>query len=229
MRRWYVLAVFAIFTAGAMGISALAGGVYWTRVDVVFLAPPTVTDPNALRATSKSLIDFAAIVERKYTGNTQVPRFSTEEATLYGSGVRVGQKVTLLNSGGQWNDSFTRPMLRVEVVDGSEALVKAAVTDIVAQLDEIARAEQASAQVPPAAFITTLMSPETAVVSTADGSRLRAAAAIALLGAFLGGTVTVLIDRSLNKREEQRSERAGPGSDTGARPGTLVTLPRDSS
>lgn len=203
VRRWYIAAGFAIVTLGAVIVSLQVEGVYSTKVDVVFLAPTALLG-NSLSETSDSLINFAAIVEREYNGNVSQARFSNPDATLYGAGVRDGHAVTLLDSGGQWKDSFTRPVLTAEVVGASESDVRATLQEVLDDINLVAAAQQDRASVDPAERITTLASPQVAVVTYADGSRTRAVAAIVLLGLGIGGVATALFDRLLSRGTPRR-------------------------
>jgi hypothetical protein len=199
-RRWYVLTVFAAFTSVAIFLAVRVDGIYWTRVDVVFLAPSTPGNQNTLRSTSDSLVDFAAIVERQFNGNERAPRFSSTGATLYGAGVRKGYDVTLPNSGGQWSTYFADPVLTVDVVDSSEEAVRTVLAQVVGRINALARQQQLAESVPPSQIIQTLQSPQSAVVSRVAGNRLRAAGGILLLGASVGGAGTVLVDRVIARR-----------------------------
>lgn len=197
LRRWYIVVFCAVLTVVGVFVATRPNPVYWTRVSVVFLAPTSLDNPNSLGATTESLISFAAIVDREYNGNVQTPRFSSLEATLYGAGARSAARVELLNTGGQWNNAFTRPELTVEVVDDSEQAVRSTLAEITSRIDGIVAQQQDAAGVPDADRISTLTSPQSAVVSSAQGNRLRAAGSVLLLG--VGGCVvaTVLIDRRL--------------------------------
>jgi hypothetical protein len=211
LRRWYIVLFCAVLTAIAVFLVSRPTPVYWTRVSVIFLAPTSLDNPNSLGATTDSLISFAALVDREYNGNIQSPRFSSQEATLYGAGARSEARVALLNSGGQWNDSFTRPELTVEVVDESERAVRSTLTDITERIDGIVTEQQDAAGVPDADRITTLTSPQFAVVSSAQGNRLRAAASVLFLGVGVCAVATVVVDRRLLGRTRPASD---PQADT---------------
>ncbi|MBB5642778.1 hypothetical protein [Cryobacterium roopkundense] len=204
-RRWYILLGLAILTGFGAVLAAGAGGVYWTRVDVIFLEPSSSANPNALRAgTGGNLVAFAALVERQVNGNLDTPRFSNVESTLYGAGVRQGSRVSLANTGGQWADAFTRPVLSVEVVDSSETAVRSTLGLVLAHIDRISAEQQADAGVPQSSQITTLASPQQAVISRAEGKGTRAGLAVLVLGLALAGAVTAGADRFLTRRARNR-------------------------
>ncbi|WP_162942778.1 hypothetical protein [Cryobacterium soli] len=204
IRRWYIVLLCAVLTVIGMLIASRPNPVFWTRVNVVFLAPTSLDNPNALRDTTENLVSFAALVDRQYNGNAAVPRFSSQEARLYGAGERAGSAVSLLNSGGQWNDSFIRPELTVEVVGDNEADVLTTLGQITERIDRIVDEQQDVVGVSGADRITTLMSPQTAVVSSAQGNRLRALGAILLLGAGACVVATGFVDRLLLRRAGSR-------------------------
>lgn len=204
VRRWYVAAAFAALTLAAVAVALQVDGVYSSRVNVVFLAPTTLT-ANSLSDTSESVISFAALVEREYNGNAAPARFSSAAATLYGAGVREGHAVTLMNSGGQWQDLFTNPVLTAEAVGASESEVRAELARVVGDINAIAVAQQDRELVAEADRITTLTSPQVAVMTYADGSRTRAVGAIVLLGVIVGGVATVLVDRIMSRPRGIRS------------------------
>ncbi|MFC5931585.1 hypothetical protein [Cryobacterium melibiosiphilum] len=179
-------------------LATQAEGVYSTRVNLVFLAPTDLTG-NSLSDTSDSLINFAALVEREYNGNVNTARFSNSTATLYGAGVREGHAVTLLNSGGQWKDSFRNPVLSVEVVGGSDKDVRQELEQVISDINALAESKQVQASVSAVNQITTLTSPQAPVMEYADGSRTRAVGAIVLLGLGIGGVATSLFDRVVSR------------------------------
>ncbi|MHC5797835.1 hypothetical protein ACVXZ4_16940 [Lacisediminihabitans sp. FW035] len=204
-RRWYVLAVFAALTALGGFLAVKASGVYWTRVTVVLLAPASLDNQNTLRSPTESLIDFAAVLERQVNGNHAQPRFSFSSATLYGAGVRDGYKVSLQNDGGQWSDSFTQPVLDVEVVSPTKGGAETRLREVIDRIDTLVQSRQVDASVPSNQMITTLQSPSPASVSHIGGSRVRALGAVALVGAISGIAVTLLFDRRMLARAARRS------------------------
>ncbi|CAN5117892.1 hypothetical protein BH09ACT2_BH09ACT2_09200 [soil metagenome] len=204
-RRWYVLAVFVLLTLVGASAAVKANPVYWARVDIVLLAPPSGDNPNSLRTTTESLVDFAGIIEREINGNHVAPRFSASSATLYGAGVRDGYKVALQNDGGQWSNSFRQPVLDVEAVASSPEGVKSKLIDVVSRIDSLVESRQAAAAVPPTELITTLSSPSPASIVRIGGSRLRAVGAVGLLGAVSGIALTLFLDRTLVSRKARRS------------------------
>lgn len=196
-RRWFILLAFLMLTAGGAFAAVEADPVYWTRVDVVLLAPTSAENQNSLSTTNESLVDFAGIVERQLNGNQIPPRFSASTATLYGAGVRDGYKVVLKNDGAQWNNSFRQPVLTVEVVGASQAGVETRLNGVVSRIDALVQSRQTDAAVPAAAMITTLQSPSPASITRIGGSRMRSLGAISLLGVITGIATTLAVDRGM--------------------------------
>jgi hypothetical protein len=203
-RRWYVVVVIALATAAAAVTLPRVEGVYWTRVSVVFLAPTSPLNDNALTPTPEALVAFAAIVERELNNAPTVDRFSSQGATLYGSGVRKGTTVELVNSGNQWSPSFGDPVLTIDTVDSTEQLVRDDVEASVARIEELALTLQQQAGVAETDLITTLPSPESPVVSFTRGNRLRATGGIVALGLLAAAGAALATDRVLLARSRRR-------------------------
>jgi hypothetical protein len=205
-RRWYVLVVIALVTVAAALTIPRAEGVYWSRVSIVFLPPTTPVNENALSPTPETLVDFAAIIERQYTGAPITDRLGAAiPSALYGSGVRVGTKVELVNAGGQWSSSFADPVITVDVVDESASGVLSKVMAAVERVEELSAQIQADAAVPPASTITTLASPEQPVVNFTRGDRLRATGGILGFGALAAVLLALAADRVLGEGSERRT------------------------
>ena len=212
-RRWLVLVIFAALTALAVVTLPRAEGVYWSRVSVVFLAPVTTPNENALTEWTiapdpKTLVNFAAVVERKLNGIDGSERYSAQSATLYGAGVRRGVNVTLVNSGGQWVRSYGDPVLMVDAVDTREAGVRETVQRTVERIEQVSIQAQVDAGVPANRLITTLHSPDTPVVNYSEGNLTRARAGIAALGALVGTSVALATDAALNALSRRRRAAA---------------------
>jgi hypothetical protein len=205
-RRWYVLAVFGLLTVVAALSIPRAEGVYWSRVSIVFLPPSTPVNENQLSPTPETLIAFAAIIERQYTGAPITDRLgAATPSALYGSGVREGAKVELVNGGGQWSSSFADPVITVDVVDSTAQGVRSRIAAEVERVEGLSARIQADAAVPTADTITTLASPGEPVVSYTRGDRLRATGGILGLGALAGVLATLAVDRALGARSEGRA------------------------
>ena len=210
IRRWYVMLVALACVAIAVPMVSRVEGVYATRVNLVFLPPSSETsDANTLHFSSESLIDFAAVIERAYNGNAQQPRYSSIDAPIYGDGETSGVKVFLPNAGGQWSSDFRDATLVVEVVDPNRETVTKRLDATIAKVQELARGWQLDAGVNPDQRISVLVSDDTSGVRFVQGSTVRAAGAIVLLGLVAGGVAAVLLDRALSRRSRTRAARNG--------------------
>ncbi|MDI2097612.1 hypothetical protein [Ruicaihuangia caeni] len=206
-RRWYVLAA-ALIAAGLIAaISVQVEGVYQARLKLVFLPPAAATaDENTLRDPEQTLINFAALVEREYTGNHQPPDFASVDAPLYGTGARTGVRVTLPNAGGQWSSSFRDAALMVESIDPSRELAVERLNEAVTEVQRIAEQRQLDAGVAEDRRIQVVVSDETSGIRYAKGSSIRAVGAIMVLGVAAGCVGAVLLDRRLRRGHDVTSE-----------------------
>ena len=140
-RRWYVVVVGALVTLAAVAFAQAYPGVYWSQVDVVFLAPQSVRYPNNLTTSTDSLVTTAGAVERVIDEASDGPRTSSPSATLIGQGVFDGRSIRLPDSGGQWAHNFARQVLDVQVagpsVDDVRQRHDATITEIQQTLERL--------------------------------------------------------------------------------------------
>lgn len=207
-RQWRAVLVGLLCTVVTMGAVVGRDGVYATQVDVIFLTPLDRTNQNVLVGDLVSLINFAAIVEREMNAGEAAPRMSSPTATLYGRGVREGYSVELPNTGGQWGNNFSRPVLNVQVVGPSPAEVTSTFEEVVRQIEQVAAARERAAGAPPTTWVSLRLSPAKPVIGYVPGGGKRAALALGALGA--AGTVigAVHLDRWRARRD--RREPAVP-------------------
>jgi hypothetical protein len=204
LRRWPVLLAGAVATLGLVYTTTLDDGVYWSRTQVVFLAPTSQAYPNALRTKSEDLIITAGVVAKAVSGSDKVTKYASPDATLVGEGMRDGWSIRLPDTGGQWAPSFFEQVLYVEVVAATAEEVAARQEEIVAQIAAELDRLQRDAGVAPGNDITVTVAPESTVVHRVGGSRLRAAGMTGLLGA--GATFAVIA--VVETRARRRAARA---------------------
>ncbi|MEV8182571.1 hypothetical protein [Specibacter sp. NPDC078692] len=202
VRRWYVVLLIAVLTAFGIGMVRHPQAVYYTNVNVMFLPPDGV-----LMDQTESLINFAALIERQYNQGQAPLRLSSNDATLYGAGVRSGSSVALYDIGGQWQTNFNRPVLQVEVVGPTKADVQDQIETILARIHAISVQTQQAAGVLPLQMIRNTVSPDPPVISAVQGNRLRATAGIVCLGLVLAVGTSYLVDRILQRVRPFRSSR----------------------
>lgn len=206
LRCWSVVLLGALLTGVGLLAIKQHDGVYWTQVDVVFIAPPAAQEQNAImpRAT-KGLIATAGLVERKVNEGRTMPATSSAAVTLVGRGVRDGWQVRLPNSGGQWTDNYDRPVLDVQVAGGSPDQVQATLKTVVGRINATLRDMQATDGVPPKGQITTQLAPTRVGVFFAGGQPMKAMAMTLLLGVVATVVAAVRADAMLTRYGERRS------------------------
>ena len=200
LRRWPVLLAGAVATLGLVYTTTLDDGVYWSRTQVVFLAPASKAYPNALRTTSEDLIITAGVVAKAVAGPDKVTKYASPDATLVGEGTRDGWSIRLPDTGGQWAPNFAEQVLYVEVVAATAEEVEARQDEIVAQIaDELDRLQR-DAGVVPVNAITVTVAPESLVVHQVGGSTVRAAGMAGLLGASATFVLIAVLETRARRR-----------------------------
>ncbi len=205
-KRWYVVLIGLLCGAAALVGMSRDTGVFWTRVEVIFVEPGT--DLVASRdGTLETRVAFASIVEHEVNSSDVVARLSSSNATLAGAGVREGYAVTVPSGGGQWTSSFNRPLLAVEVVGRSADEVTAVLDGLLAQIESVAIDLQDQRGVSPERrILPERVAEDTAIYyqgPTRSGQARGAAAVGAVTGLVTFAAVTVLErgDRTRRRRE----------------------------
>jgi hypothetical protein len=204
-RRWAVVVLGLALLAGTLHVVAARPGVYWTQVDVVILAPKSTRYPNVIEQTSTSLIAMAGLVEREVNQGAHAPVTASASVTLAGEGVRDGHTITMPNTGGQWADDFSRPVIDVQVVGPSEAEVRHQLADLVDRVEQTLDDRQDADGIPQVSRITASSSPTAAAVLHLQGSRKKAIAATLLLGSAMICVAAVGVDQLLGTRRRRRA------------------------
>ncbi|ABK05502.1 hypothetical protein Arth_4127 [Arthrobacter sp. FB24] len=206
LRRWYVvLAVMALMVPAVLQ-AAGATGVYWSKVDVVFYPPSGAAAGNPLRADSQATIHYAAMVERLVNGERGDAEPGTTSADLYGTGLRNGYSVYVPSSGGQWQNSFDRSAITVEVVAETRDEVSRVLTGIVDRIETTAAERQEAMGVIPRSFITTSLSPGTPEISYQAAKPVYAASALAVLAVGLSIAAAGFVDRLTLRAAGRRAQ-----------------------
>lgn len=212
LRRWPLVLVGLVVTAGVMVFGTSATPVYHSRTEVVFLAPVSARYPNELVTQTESLIVTAGAVARRVNG--------AESPVIYGSSLANpvgapgnGEKtwITLTNIGTQWVPVFDDQILLVDAIgdtpEEATERTQAAERKIRDALQEL----QVEQNVDPAAYITTRLSPAEPLVAEVKGSRVRAMGMTAVIGGLLTlGAVVVLEVRSRSRRDPEPDARSSP-------------------
>lgn len=206
IRRWPIVLVGALFTAALGYLAVDDRDVYWTRTEVVFLAPSSQLYPNSLKTTSEDLIITAGVVAKRVTGPGRITKYASPDANLVGIGIRDGWSIRLPDTGGQWATNFTSQALTVEVVGPDRETVLAKQQELIDRIEDELDALQRSAGVDPRNDITATVVPESAVVHQIGGSKLRTLGMIAALGA--GATLGLVF--FVEYRARRRASGAPP-------------------
>ncbi|MBC7402298.1 MAG: hypothetical protein H7279_03860 [Microbacteriaceae bacterium] len=207
LRRWYV------FALGLVGILVLTGfldrtpGVYWAQTDVLFLANPAAVGGNPLQNQTDSVIDFASVIQESIGRGTAHVKLSSPSATLYGAGVTHGYVARLADAGGQWESSFNRAVIEVEVVESSPAGVRQVLDRVVSEIRRETAALQSGSGVTGVYRITVESGASDVSIGymgNSRGSRYRGLAALGLVGLGVSAVTAVLLDRALARRRRRQ-------------------------
>jgi hypothetical protein len=230
-RAWYVVVL-------GLGVTALSAfwvwnlpGVYYGRVDVIFLRPVTQIVPNGLSVNSQSVIATAGVVQREVSGGRPDSRVTSDQVTIVGQGIKEGVSVSLPNSGGQWANNFDRAVLIVQVADKTPQGAQERLRSTIAQINETLQRRQSEAEVQPDLFIRTKLSPQTPQVYYETGNSKRAVMATLLLGAALTWGALVLVEsrrlaQRLGRVHRCRLPGAGESPTAAVDPESLPRLPQ---
>ncbi|WP_200826346.1 hypothetical protein [Microbacterium timonense] len=206
IRRWPILLVGALCTAAAGYAVIREDGVYFTRTEIVFLAPTSSMYPNALRTQSEDIIDLAGVVAKRLIGPGEVTKYAAPDVMLAGLGVRDGWSLGLPDTGGQWASNFASQELVLDIVAPTRERVEERQEDLVAQIMSELHELQSERGVDPVNEITAMVAPQTTIIHHIGGSRPRALGMTAVLGA--GATIAVVI--LLEHRSRRSLWKASP-------------------
>src|SRR5262249_37670069 len=134
-----------LLTVGAAALGALISfaaaayvadrpGVYWSRVQVRFVAPASAVNPNGLQVSPSSLVKAAGVVAKIVDPTGGQNRVTSPDVTLASEGLRHAWSVTQPNTGGQWANNFTDPWLNVEAVGTTPAEVGTTMNGLLARI-----------------------------------------------------------------------------------------------
>jgi hypothetical protein len=206
LRRWPFTLMGAVGSFVVLWIALHQSPVYFTQLDAVLL-PPEDTLTNPLREGQHALSPLAGLIVMDVNDGVPPVQLSFATTTLYGEGVRVGERVRLRNRGSQWQSIYDVPIVDVQVVAGDPESVRARALALVAELDRALAQRQASEGIRPSARVTLENPAGDPVVQQVGASRSRAAGAVAMLGAVLTFLAVALVDRRLLARRANAVRR----------------------
>jgi len=191
-------------------IAAVAGAtaltippVHYGRVDVIFLLPAASDDSNELMADPGLTLYLAGIVEQIFNDDHGELVERTTSAPLYGTGLRHGHLVHVPSTGGQWQTSYDRPLISVEVVGASDREVRERLDRYTEDVAHIATTVQNDLAIPSRLHVRTTNSPGEPHVELIPRKTSRAAAALLVITGLAAWTGR---SRRALEREDQRIE-----------------------
>jgi len=206
-RRWYVVLAGMCCIWAAYTVLGQSGTVYAAQADYVFVEPGVPGESRQLAGTgTQTLIDFTAIVERKVLAGTKPAKLASTTASLFGTGIRAGTSIGMLDSGGQWVPSFGRPVLSVQVAASSPAEVEEGMDAVLTDVRRVSAALQAETAAQPGSFITVERSPEDLIITSFGKTRtgeVKALVALSVAGLGLSCAAAAATDAAAARRKRR--------------------------
>jgi hypothetical protein len=176
-----------VLTVVALALFGRPPGTYYAGVRVVFYEPSQSPRSVPFLNTSVNAINMASAVRLAVVGRQSDAKPTFDSVTLLDTGVKNGYSVTLPNRGGQWAYNFDQPILDVEVTGPTPAAVRSRISTLIAQIQAETIYLQKHAGSATSRMIQTTVTPSSLSIYRGEGSHVRSAAAILVLGV---GTVT---------------------------------------
>jgi len=210
LRRWYI--PLAVLACAALVTLMLArdGSIYTTKTVVSFMRPATTSLSPANGTNDSSVIAFAGTVVRETNNGRPPVRYSTNEAPIYGAGIREGEIVELVNSGNQWVSTFNKSDVEIQIVGRTYEWVKARQEELVNKVLSIANAQQAAVTVSSNDRIAASVVPLTLQIEHVAPSRrseVAAGGAMLIVAAIVSAWGATAVDRLLSNRLTDDSQR----------------------
>jgi hypothetical protein len=207
LRRWYLTLVGAIGSLALLWVALHQPPIYFTQLDVVIL-PPAEQGAGKLLDSPWALAPLGGLIVADVNGDTVPLQTGSVATTLYGEGVRDGERVRLVDRGGQWQSIFDVGVIDVQVVGADPEEVGQRARALVIDLERALAERQLGAHVDPRMRASLESSPADPAIQQVGASRARAAGAIAVLGAGLTFLTVVFVDRRLRGRSARTTARS---------------------
>lgn len=195
MRRWYVAVAVLLLVAAAGVLFARDDGLYATRTVVVFEVPEAgAWDTGG--SQESGVIALALAVAHQAGGTDDVIDYAAVDAPYYGAGIRQGVRVALPDTGGQWEASYSRAAINIDVVSPDRAWVEQQQQEKIEAVREASAALQTG--LPAAIRIGATVDPLTTTIDRVQPSRLSqlfAFTALAAVALIVGSWASVVWDR----------------------------------
>lgn len=208
LRRWYIVAIGLVLGLAALGAIRSSEPVFWTEADVTFLAPEREPAYWISGGSAMTLAEFADMVRRRVNQEAPSVDLALTRGTLYGAGVQKGFSVTLPNNGGQWNKTYSQPVLKVQVVDSSAENVNQVLAALLDRINNATVQLQAEASVK-GDLISTQTTPSKSEVVFGGGTpvtRLKGTVVLEALCLAATSVATIYIDRALRRRRQRKEQ-----------------------
>ncbi|WP_091470721.1 hypothetical protein [Paenarthrobacter nitroguajacolicus] len=209
LRRWYMVAFGLALGLAALGAIRSSEPVFWTEADVTFVAPEREPAYWISGGSAMTLTEFADMVKRRVNQEAPSVDLGLTRGTLYGAGVQKGFSVTLPANGGQWNKTFSQPVLKIQVVDTSAERVNQVLADVLDRINDATIQLQNEATVK-ADRISTQTTPSQAEVIFGGGTpvtRMKGSVVWAGLSLALTSVATLYADGVLVRRKQNRNNQ----------------------
>ena len=208
LRRWYVVVLMLLVAVVGAYLLRRGEGVYTTETVVSFTLPDKTTlSPNS-GLDDASVIAFAGVVATAVNHGTTPAIYSSYDAPLYGAGVRQGVVVSLPDAGNQFVSGFQRAEVVLQIVGPTERWVADTQRELLKQVAEISKQQQASVTVPASRIRMVPVVPTQAIfrVSPSNSSSLAAFAALLVAASLVGVSAAVGLDGVLRRRRITANE-----------------------
>lgn len=193
--------------------ASTATGIYYSKTDVLFLSPRAPGSGNALQEDPAQILAFASVVMHRLNADAGKTVPTSTSSPLYGSGIRSGHLVYIPSSGGQWQLSYNRPVITIEIVGESMDEVATERQQILDRISSIAKDSQQELGIKPAANITTEPAPSVEFVAYVGVRNATAVLALTLLTIGLAAGIPLSVDRALaGKRRPGAGRRPQPAA-----------------
>jgi hypothetical protein len=215
--RWYItlaavtLAAFLVITLGR------GGGTYSTRTVVTFTLPHTTDLTPQNGSGDPNLIAFAGAVAQQINDGKPAALYASDDAPLYGAGVRQGVLVGLPNDGSQWMASYSRAEIEIQVVGRTENWVAAKQRLLLDEVLRIAGQQQSSVSTPADQRFTVAVMPVTSNIDHIIASRtskLEAYVAALVAALLVSGWVSINLERPRVRPRTRVLPRRSPANPT---------------
>lgn len=212
-RFWPVAVVGVLLTCVAAGVALRDTSVYWSRTNIVFLAPSSTLYPNSLKTLSEDLVITAGIVAKRVNGPDRVLKYASTDPTIIGVPPDgTDYWLRLPDTGGQWSVGYNDQLLLLDVKGNSIDEARRTRDEVIARVRDELNLMQREHGVAPVNDITVTVAPAPPVLARATGSTTRALGMIAVLG----GGATLAAVALLEHRRLRREQLLAQSSRTGA-------------